>query len=106
VRVIVDFTSPREQWRRLGDGYRVEARFVVWEGADVLQIPAGALFRHGDGWAVFVIDGGRARQRPVEIGRRAGLVAQVRSGLSVGEKLDDHPDDKIRDGVRVGPRGS
>jgi hypothetical protein len=32
-------------------------------------------------------------------------VAQVRSGLSVGEKLVDHPDDKIRDGVRVRPRG-
>ncbi len=106
VRVIVDFTSPREQWARLGDGYRIEARFVVWEGTDVLQVPAGALFRHGDGWAVFVVDGGLARQRPVEIGQRAGLVAQVRSGLSVGERLVDHPDDRIRDGVRVRARGS
>ena len=106
VRVIVDFTSPREQWRRLGDGYRIEARFVVWEGADVLQIPAGALFRHRDGWAVFAVEGGRAVLRPVEIGQRAGLVAEVRSGLSVGEKIVDHPDDKIRDGVRVRARGS
>ena len=43
-------------------------------------------------------------EQPVEIGQRAGLVAQVRSGLSVGEKLVDHPDDKVRDGVRVRPR--
>ena len=106
VRVIVDFTSPREKWRRLGDGYRVEARFVVWEGADVLQVPAGALFRHGDGWAVFVVDGGRARLRPVDVGQRAGLAAQVKSGLSVGAPVIDHPDDKVRDGVRVRPRGS
>lgn len=106
VRVIVDFTSPREQWRRLGDGYRVEARFVVWEGAEVLQVPAGALFRHGDGWAVFVVDGGRARLRPVDVGQRAGLAAQVKSGLSVGEPVIDHPDDKIRDGVRVRARGT
>ena len=104
VRVIVDFTSPREQWRRLGDGYRVEARFVVWEGADVLQVPAGALFRHKEGWAVFVVDGGRAKLAPVEIGQRAGLVAQVRSGLTAGERLVDHPDDRIRDGVRVRSR--
>lgn len=104
VRVIVDFTSPREEWRRLGDGYRVEARFVVWEGNDVLQIPASALFRHDSGWAVFVVEGGRARLKPVRIGQRAGLIAQVTSGLAAGEKLISHPDDKIADGVRVKPR--
>ena len=106
VRVIVDFTSPREQWRRLGDGYRVEARFVVWEGDDVLQIPASALFRHNSGWAVFVVEAGRAQLKPVEIGQRAGLLAQVVSGLAVGEQLISHPDDNIRDGVRVKPRKS
>jgi HlyD family secretion protein len=106
VRVVVDFTSPREQWQRLGDGYRVEARFVVWEGADVLQIPAGALFRHQSGWAVFVVADGRARLTPVDVGQRAGLVAQVRSGLAVGDRLISHPDDKIRDGVRVKARAS
>lgn len=37
VRVIVNFSSPREAWARLGDGYRVEARFVLWEGKDVLH---------------------------------------------------------------------
>jgi len=104
VRVIVDFTSPREEWRRLGDGYRVEARFVVWEGNDVLQIPASALFRHDNGWAVFAVEGGRAKLKPVEIGQRAGLIAQVTAGLAVGEKVISHPDDKIRDGVRVKPR--
>ncbi|HSH30227.1 MAG TPA: HlyD family efflux transporter periplasmic adaptor subunit, partial [Thiohalobacter sp.] len=30
VLVIIDFRSPPEQWRRLGDAYRVEARFHVW----------------------------------------------------------------------------
>jgi HlyD family secretion protein len=104
VRVIVDFTSSRARWQRLGDGYRVEARFVVWEGDAVLQIPASALFRHRDGWAVFVVDGDRARIKPVEIGQRAGLIAQVNSGLAVGEQLIGHPDDKIRDGVRVTQR--
>ena len=31
VRVIADLASPPEAWQRLGDGYRVEVRFVVWE---------------------------------------------------------------------------
>lgn len=101
VRVIADITSPRDVWRRLGDGYRVEARFVIWEDNDVLQIPASALFRLNSGWAVFVAENGRAKMQPVEIGRRAGLSVQVLSGIKVGDKVIKHPDDKIKDGVRV-----
>jgi HlyD family secretion protein len=104
VRVIVDFTSPREAWQRLGDGYRVEARFVLWEGADVLQLPTSALFRHGEGWAVFAVKGGRAHLTPLEIGERAGLATQVLSGLAAGAEVVSHPDDTLSDGVRVKPR--
>ena len=104
VRVIVDFTSPREAWARLGDGYRVEARFVLWEGQDVLQLPTSALFRQGEGWAAFVIDGRHARLKPVEIGQRAGLATEVLSGLAAGDRVVAHPDETIRDGVRVKPR--
>jgi len=59
VLVIAEFTSPPERWRLLGDGYRLEAHFVIWEGKDVLQIPAGGLFRSGEQWAVFVEDHGK-----------------------------------------------
>jgi HlyD family secretion protein len=104
VRVIVDLTSPREVWQRLGDGYRVEARFVLWEGADVLQLPTSALFRHGEGWAVFAVDGRRARLTPVETGQRAGLTTQLLSGLAAGARVVSHPDDTISDGARVRPR--
>lgn len=104
VRVIVDFAAPREAWARLGDGYRVEARFVLWEADDVLQLPTSALFRQGEGWAVFAIDGGRARMTPVEIGQRAGLTTQVLSGIDAGARVVSHPDEAIRDGGRVKPR--
>jgi HlyD family secretion protein len=104
VRVIVDFASPREAWARLGDGYRVEARFVLWEGQDVLQLPTSALFRQGEGWAAFVIDGRRARMKQVEIGQRAGLATEVVSGLAAGDQVVAHPDETIRDGGRVKPR--
>jgi HlyD family secretion protein len=104
VRVIVDFASPREAWQRLGDGYRVEARFVLWEGDDVLQVPTSALFRHGVGWAVFAVEDKRARLTPVETGQRAGLATQVLSGIAAGARVVSHPDDKISDGTRVKPR--
>ena len=61
VWVVVDFDEDREHWRALGDGYRVEVRVVIYERDDALKIPTSSLFRHGEGWAVFAVDGGRAR---------------------------------------------
>jgi HlyD family secretion protein len=104
VRVIADITSPPEAWRRLADGYRVEASFVLWEGTDVLLAPTSALFRKGEGWALYVIEGDRARPRPVGIGQRSGLSAQVLEGLKAGEQVVARPDDRVSDGVRVEAR--
>ena len=101
VPVIIDFVDPEQAWARLGVAFRVEAEFVLWEDEDVLQAPTSALFRHADGWTVFVIDNGRARLRPVERGRSSGLVSQIRQGLEPGERLITHPGDRISDGVRV-----
>ena len=104
VFVIADITSPSDLWERLGDGYRLEASFLLWEGDDVLQVPASALFRYGDGWAVFALSNGKAKRRAVEVGHRNGLVAQVVSGLEAGETVITHPSDKIEDGTRVRKR--
>lgn len=104
VLVIADIRSVPENWKGLADRYRVEARFVIWEGKEVLQVPASALFRKGEGWAVFVVRNGRAREQAVEIGRRTGLAAEIRSGLSAGEIVITHPDDAITDGARVRKR--
>jgi HlyD family secretion protein len=104
VLVIADIISPRERWRELGDGYRLEAAFVLWEGEDVLQVPSGALFRHGEGWAVFAAEKGRAALRPVTVGRRSGRSAQILSGLAEGDSVIVHPSEEIRDGVRVRER--
>lgn len=106
VLVIVDMASPPEQWNRLGAGYRLEAGFILWESPDVLQAPASALFRHGDGWAVFTIQDGVARRRAVEVGRRNGLTGQVLSGLAAGETVIVHPDTSVEDGTAVAPRES
>jgi len=101
VLVIADITTVPEELQRLGDGYRVEAKFVVWEQDNVLQIPVSALFRKGADWAVFVNESGRARLKPVTIGRRNGLTAEVLKGIAEGEMVITHPDDMVKDGVRV-----
>lgn len=101
VWVIVAFTSPSSQWQRLGDGYRVEASFILWEQPDVLQIPASALFRDGNDWYVYRVEQGKAVRRSVQIGQRTGLHAQVISGMEAGEQVISHPDDRVRDGARV-----
>lgn len=105
VLVIADITSVPEEWKRLGDGYRVEASFVIWEGKNVLQVPASALFRKGEIWAVFVIEKNRARTRQVSVGHRNGLIAEIISGLGDQDRVIAHPDDRIRDGVRVRSSG-
>lgn len=101
VNVVADFVDPAEAWRALGDRFRVEVRVVVWEGQDVVKAPVSSLFRHAGGWAVFVVDAGRAHLRPVEIGQRNGVEAQVVSGLDVGDVVIVHPGDTVEDGSRV-----
>ncbi len=104
VLVIADIISIPENWQKLGDSFRVEAKFVIWEEKDVLQLPASSIFRKGDGWAVFVVNNNRAELRQIQTGQKNGLTAQVLSGLSEGESVIIHPDDLIKDGIRVKPR--
>ncbi len=101
VLVISDFTSPAEQWQRLGDGYRVEARFVLWHEDNVLQVPASSLFRYHNGWGIFVIEGRHATRREVDIGQRNGLIAQILNGVKQGEMVINHPSDEVEDGRSV-----
>ncbi|HBH60712.1 MAG TPA: efflux transporter periplasmic adaptor subunit, partial [Nitrospiraceae bacterium] len=105
VLVISDIVSPPEEWTQLGDGYRVEASFILWEDDDVLQIPSSALFRTGKSWAVFVIKNKKAQLRTVQTGYRNGLSTNIVSGLSEGEIVISHPDNSIKDGSNVRPRG-
>ena len=106
VNVIVDLTSPPELWKQLGDGYRLDTTFIIWESRDVLQVPESALFRKGDGWALFIVADRRAKLTPVEVGRRNGIAAEIVKGLSEGVVVVTNPDDNMRDGGRVTVRSA
>jgi HlyD family secretion protein len=87
--------------RGVGDRYRVEAQLVLWQSDGTLQAPIGAVFRRGDGWAVFVAADGRARLRAVEIGHRNAAAAEVRAGLRDGERVVLYPPERLDSGDRI-----
>jgi HlyD family secretion protein len=103
VNVIADFADPTVP---LGDRYRVEVRIVVWDGASVLKLPGSALFRSGEGWSVFVVEGGRARRREVTVGHHNSFETEILTGVQEGDVVIRHPTDRIGDGVRVAVKKS
>ncbi|MGC1273354.1 MAG: HlyD family efflux transporter periplasmic adaptor subunit [Planctomycetaceae bacterium] len=103
VNIIIDLVGTANDRPALGDGYRVEAQVVIWEGRGILKAPAGALFRDGDEWAVFTIEDGHARLRHVKIGRSNGLETHVLDGLDEHDRVVLHPTDQVADGVAVTP---
>jgi len=105
VNVIIDITSAADAWARLGHGYQVEVRVVLWEDENIVSVPLTSLFRDGEKWAVFVADDGNAELRHVELGQRNGVAAQIVAGLVTGEQVVLHPSDRVVDGVRIAPRG-
>ena len=101
VNVMLDFEGPPSQWRALGDQFAVEIEIMVWSKPDVVQVPTSALFREGAEWAVFVVEGGRARTRRVEPGHRGPLQTEILAGLQPDDIAIIHPGAAIHDGVRV-----
>jgi HlyD family secretion protein len=101
VNAIVDLRDPYSKWTALMDGFRVEARIVVWEAQNALNIPASALFQSGDGFAVFVVDAEVAHKRTLKIGHNNGLRVEVLDGIAEGARIVVHPSDRVTDGARV-----
>lgn len=120
VRVLIDLTSPAEQWRALGDGFRVGVRIVTMSVPDAVKVPVSAVFPlpasaagaaasapDGGGaprMGAFVAEGGRARLVPVDVGARNGVEAWVRGGLKPGATVIVYPPKALVDGARVAPR--
>lgn len=98
VNIIADPVDPLGP---LGDGYRVEARIVIWSAENVIKVAGSSLFRVGEAWHVFVIDDGRAREREVKVGQRNQDEAQILSGLSPGNIVVRYPSNQISDGTRI-----
>jgi HlyD family secretion protein len=106
VNVVIDFTGPTGRWGRLGHGYRVEPRIVLWESLDVVKVPVSALFRTGQRWSVFVDQGGRAIERFVHVDHQNGIEAEVVEGLAPGERVVLNPSNRVAANQRIERRAT
>jgi len=101
VNVILDFAGPLDRIWTIGDAFRVEAYIVTHRVESAVKVPVGALFREGEGWTVFVVDGKRATKRAVKVPRRNGAEAMVEDGLAPGDRVIVYPSDALRDGAKI-----
>jgi HlyD family secretion protein len=101
VWAIIDITSPREAWSSLGDAYRVDARIEAGRTDDAILLPAGSLFRRGDGWSVFVVDSNVARERTVTVLGRSGATVAIGDGVAEGDRVVTFPPSNLADGASV-----
>ena len=85
----------------LGDGYRIQARIVLWQQDGVLKLPGSSIFRVGNEWRIFVAENGRARERTIIIGQRNRDDVQIISGLREGEQVIRFPSRAVSEGARI-----
>jgi len=85
----------------LGDNFRIQAKIVLREADNVLQVPVSSLFRGKDDWHLFVIDDGKAVEKIVKIGMRGTFQAEVLAGVKEGQKVIVHPTNELTNGMSV-----
>lgn len=101
VQVVADITSPPEAWQSLGDGYRVDAEFLLWRSDKVLQVPESAIFVNDGQHQVFRVVDDKAVLTDVSVGRTNGFHTVIQEGLSEADSIVRHPDRQLEDGSRI-----
>ena len=108
VKVIVSIHSDNKKniVAKMGDGFRIESRFILWQADKVLQIPSSALFidtltENKKEWAVYVIKGEKLEKRRVKIGHKNNLMAEVTQGLAENELLVSYLSNDLHEGLKV-----
>jgi membrane fusion protein (multidrug efflux system) len=97
---IVKATAPNVE-HRLKPGLFGRATVIVEEHKDRPTIPEEALIPSREGYRVFVVENGTARQRDVNVGFRRPGEVEISEGLSIGEEVIRTGHMKVSDGDRV-----
>ena len=82
-------------------GLPIEAAITVMSRDAAVAVPASALIRDGDGYALFVVSGKKAARRDVKIGALSGETAEILSGVAAGETVVTSGQDGLPDGAAV-----
>ena len=99
-----DLTDPAAARARLGHGYRVIVRVALWSAPDVLRVPLGALFRHGEGWATYRVVDGHAVLAPLATGIADDVHRVATQGVTTGDTVVLFPGNAVTDGQSVARR--
>jgi len=78
-------------------GMTAETNIIVEEHLDAQLLPTSAIV--GD--KVWIEDGGRLRQQPVEVGIKGVMQAEILSGLSMDERVVVNPTVEFKAGMKV-----
>ncbi|MFM8754373.1 MAG: efflux RND transporter periplasmic adaptor subunit [Phenylobacterium sp.] len=100
VSIVLGLVEPKAA-PRLGHGFRVDVRITLETVADAVRVPADALVRQGEGWAVFRVEAGRARLTPVKTGIGDDRHRVVISGLKPGDRVVVFPAASLKEDARV-----
>jgi HlyD family secretion protein len=103
--VILQF-APGAQDTPQAHDFRVDVRVVVDEAKNAIRVPLGALFRQGDGWALYTVVDGRAVLTQVEVAQADGRYRAVTAGVAEGDQVIVFPSSAIADGARVKARAA
>lgn len=103
VNVLADIAGAPDM---LADGGRVRAGIVVSDKANVLKVPASAVFPVGQGWAVYALVGNQARRIDILPGVRNAAEVEILSGLEENAIVIADPPAALTDGARVVSRKS
>jgi HlyD family secretion protein len=106
VDAVFEIMTPWEERTALGHNFAVFLRITVWQADDVLQVPVSAVFREGQGWAVYqVAEDGIAERAAVTLGQRGEAAVEVLDGLAEGDRVVTHPPEALEPGGKVAERG-
>lgn len=101
VNVVLDLLSAPAELPAVGDGFKVDVRIVVQVQEQAVMAPVSAIFPVGAGWALFVVDKGRARQRLVKVLARNGKDAWLQTELKPGTEVVVYPPSSLKEGDRL-----
>jgi HlyD family secretion protein len=104
VNTIIELTEQTQKSSSIGDGFRVDVRILVQAIEGATKVPVSALYPVANRSGVFVFEGGRARQKLVDIAARSGAEASVAQGLEPGAEVIVYPPTTLKDGARVAAR--
>jgi HlyD family secretion protein len=114
VNVLIDLAPLPPSATSLGDEFQVSVHIILSAQAQAVRIPAGGAFPVPVGpehngpapWAVFVVEHGRARLRPVTLGGHQDGLAWITKGLTPNDDVVLYPPNNLSDGQRVRRRTS